>query len=162
MDLTDNQKTECKIEPWGFNGWLLLLGFGLIVSPFRLANELLATYPQIFTDGTWEALMNNGAFALSALIIIEIIGNIGFLLLAIFLIKLYFKKSTTFPKWFFIAAASSFLFLLIDSIVVTLIIQDIEFFTTDTIKGLASALVALLIWSPYLFKSERSKNTFVQ
>jgi hypothetical protein len=38
MDIVDTLPNEDKKEPWGFQGWLLLLGFGVLTSPLRAMN----------------------------------------------------------------------------------------------------------------------------
>lgn len=161
MDIIDTLPDEKKNEPWRFEGWLLLLGFGVVISPFRTIINLWTAYSPMFSDGTMEDIMVNGSLGFTAIIIIEIITNIGFLLLSVYLIKLLFQKKAIFPKWYLIAASCSLGFLLVDTLVHSLMFPNIEIITTDIIKAIASGAVGLLIWSPYLYKSERSKNTFI-
>lgn len=149
-------------EPMDIGGWLLLIGFGIILSPIRLTINLWGVYIPLFSDGTMEDIMVNGSLIFVAIIIIEIIANIFFLLFSIYLIKLFFQKMNTFPKCYFVLALASTSFILIDSLAISLLFPDAEIFDSETVRGMISAAFALFIWSPYLFKSERSKNTFIK
>lgn len=162
MDIVDTLPEEEKKEPWGFEGWLLLLGLGILTSPLRMINNIWATYSPMFIDGTMEDIMSNASLGFKSIIVTEIIVNIAFLLLSVYLIKLFFNKKAVFPKWYLILAASSLGFLLVDTFILNLMFPNLEIMTTDIIKGAASGAVALFLWSPYLYKSERSKNTFIQ
>jgi len=162
MDIVDTIPTEEKKEPWGFEGLLLLLGFGIITSPIRIINNFWVSYFPMFTDGTIEDIMTNASLSFKSIIIIEIVVNVFFLILSVYLIKLFFKKKAAFPKWYLICAACSMAFLLVDTLVISLMFPKIEMFTEDTIIALAVSVIALCLWSPYLLKSDRSKNTFIQ
>jgi len=162
MDIVDTLPEKERKEPWGFEGLLLLLGLGILISPVRMINNIWATYPPMFSDGTMEDIMSNASLGFKSIIVTEIIVNIAFLLFSVYLIKLFFKKMAVFPKWYLIFAASSLGFLLVDTLILSLMFPSLEVMTTDIIKGIASGSVALFLWSPYLYKSERSKNTFIQ
>jgi len=162
MDIVNTLPSEDKKEPWGFEGLLLLLGLGVLTSPLRAINNIWATYSPMFSDGTMEDIMVNASLGFKSIIITEIIVNIAFLILSVYLIKLFFKKKAIFPKWYLILAASSLGFLLVDTLVLSLMFPNLEVMTTDIIKATASGAIALFLWSPYLYKSERSKNTFIQ
>ncbi|WP_019027698.1 DUF2569 family protein [Colwellia piezophila] len=161
MDIVDTLPAEEKKEPWGFNGWLLLLGLGILLSPIRLINNFWTSYAPIIADGTMEDILFNASLGFKSIVIIEIIANIGFLILSVYLIKLFFKKNVIFPKWYLIFAACTMIFLLADTLILSLMFPNIEFLTTDVQTALASCAVALCLWSPYLYQSTRSKNTFI-
>lgn len=162
MDIVNTLPTELKKEPWGFEGWLLLLGFGILVSPLRMINNLWITYSPMIADGTMEDILVNASLSFKSIVIIEIIVNIVFLMLSLYLINLFFKKKIIFPKWYLIFASCTLIFLILDTLILSLMFPNIEFLTTDVLTAIASCAVALCLWSPYLYKSERSKNTFIQ
>jgi len=161
MDVNEIEQDVVKKEPWEFGGWLFLLGFGITISPFRLLTDLLNIYPVMFSDGTMTDVIENASLAFISLVAGELIANIIFVILSITLIILFFKKKSIFPKWYLITALATFFFICIDNLIISFLFPEIEFMTIDTIQAIASGAFALCIWSPYLFISERSKNTFI-
>lgn len=160
--MTNTFSSDEKKEPWRFGGLLLLIGFGVLLSPLRMLNNLWLTYSPIFSDGTMEDIMMNASLGFKSIILIEIAVNISLFILSIYLIKLLLKKKSIFPKWYLIFAACTLLFLLLDTAILSFMFPKMEVLTTDVISGLAGSALAICAWSPYLFKSERSKNTFIQ
>lgn len=51
----ENEQNNVKVAS-GFEGLLVLLGIGIVLSPIRLVTELYSTYLPIFTDGTWDKI----------------------------------------------------------------------------------------------------------
>ncbi|MCP4986689.1 MAG: DUF2569 domain-containing protein [Colwellia sp.] len=152
-------------EPLKLGGWLILVALGVVLSPLRLLHLSGTTFPPIFTDGTWEALTTQGSEAYSPIwgpfLIGEILINLIMVLLGIYLVYLFFTKKATLPKWYFGLALFSTVFIVIDAYIVTLVVPDMEVFNSETMKELGHSLVRLLIWSPYLLFSQRSKDTFL-
>lgn len=147
--------------PWSFDGWLLLLAFGIIVSPFKLSFNFWKTYSPIWNDGTLHDIMLTASLGFKLVIISEILANLVFLGLSVFLMFLFFKKKAVFITWYFYIAASSMTFFIVNSLIVILVYPNIPVVGSELIKALISAAIALFVWGPYLYKSERSKNTFV-
>ena len=153
-------------EPLKLGGWLILVGLGVVLGPFRLLLLIGTTFSPIFTDGTWEALTTQSSEVYSPIwapfLIGEILINLMMVFIGIYLIYLFFTKKSSFPKWYFGLALFSTVFIVVDAYIVTLVVPDIEVFDTETMKELARSLAGLLIWSPYLLLSERSKDTFIK
>jgi hypothetical protein len=154
-----------KKEPIDIGGWLLLVAIGVVLSPIRQLYLLGTTYPAFFTDGTWEALTFPsseyyipyfGAFFIS-----EILINTAMIIGGVYLIFLFFNKKSNLPKWYFGLALFSTIFIVLDAYVVSLLISGVEAFDSETMKEIARTFVSLLIWSPYLIYSQRSKDTFL-
>lgn len=162
MEPMDENKSA---EPLKIGGWLILVGIGIVVSPIRLLHSLVTTYPQIFSDGTWEALTTAGSEAYSTiwapLLIGEIAVNSLMVLLGLYLAFLFFTKRVSFPKWYLGVALFSSTFILLDAYLVTLVVPELEVFDSETAKEFGRSLVALFIWAPYLLISQRAKDTFV-
>jgi len=166
MAVIDTALKETSKEPWEFAGLLILVGLGVVINPFRIIIDFFSTYPPIFTEGTWDSITSMNSLNYDpywgTLITIEIIANLVFIYLTLFLLFLFFKKKSTFPKWYFICALATVLFTLINSYLVSWIYPSLALWSEDTIKHIAGGVVSIFIWTPYLFISERAKNTFIQ
>ena len=162
METSEVSKTK---EPLKVGGWLIIVAIGVVLSPLRLIHLLGTTYPPIFTDGTWEAITTKTSEAYSPIwgpfLLGEIFINVILVLIGIYLAYLFFTKKAALPKWYFGVALFSAVFILIDAYIVTLVLPDMEVFDSETLKEFGRSLVSLLVWSPYLLFSQRSKDTFV-
>src|SRR5689334_6367009 len=111
--------------PEGLGGWLVLVALGLFVTPVRLAIFLLQTFPPIFRDGMWEKLTTPGPAPYhplwAPLLIGEIAINSVFILLAIYLLFLYFRRSWRFPRLYMTLLISSLVFIVADSFAVGIV-----------------------------------------
>lgn len=154
-----------KPEPKNIGGWLILVALGLLINPLRLCMLLVVTFPPIFIDGTWGALTTSGSEFYSPLwgplLLGELVFNLVILLASFYLAYLFFKKKAEFPEWYAGLALISLVFILVDAYLVTMILPEVPMFDYETITALIPALGSLLIWTPYLFLSKRSKETFI-
>jgi hypothetical protein len=148
-------------QPWAFGGWLFLLGFGIWLGPFRLLFNLWGLYQPLFSDGNFSDILHAASAGFILLIFTEMLINLLMLALSVYLIYLFMRKSRLLPKYFFILAAMAATFLLGDTLITSLMFPQLEVWTDDIIKSLCSSAFALGIWVPYLYLSERAKNTFV-
>lgn len=152
-------------EPRKIGGLLILVALGLLFTPLRLCMSLMVTFPPIIVDGTWEALTTAGSEFYSPLwgplLTAELVFNLGILLISLYLAYLFFNKKMEFPEWYAGLAILSLVFILVDAYLVTMIMPEIAMFDFETISALIPTLGSLLIWTPYLFLSKRSKETFV-
>ena len=155
-----------KSAPQGLGGWLVLVGFGLLFSPLRLISHLLSTYPPLFTDGAWDALTSpsSGAYVpfWAPLLGFEILGNVLLFIAGLVLIALFFQRSPRFPPTYIGISIASFLFILGDAWLVSLVLPDEPMFDPETTRELARSFVNLVVWVPYLLISKRVRNTFSQ
>ncbi len=153
-------------EPLKIGGWLILIAVGVIFNPVRTLYFVGTTYPPIFADGIWEMIITPGSEAysplLAALIIGEILVNLMFSLLGVYLAYLFFTKKSVFPKWYLGLALASVAFILADTYLVYLALPELEIFDSETTRELIRGLITLCIWCPYLFISQRSKDTFIK
>ncbi|HBN90489.1 MULTISPECIES: DUF2569 domain-containing protein [Rheinheimera] len=162
MEKLDTKETK---QPLEVGGWLILVAIGVILSPLKSIYFMGITYPSIFADGTWEKLTTEGSDVYSPIwgpfLIGEILINILFICLGVYIAYLFFTKKAALPKWYFAVAISSSIFILADAYVVTLVLPEMQIFGEETIKEFGRSLVSLLVWSPYLLFSQRAKDTFV-
>lgn len=150
----------------GLGGWLILVGIGVVVGPFRLAYGYGPMYYSIFTDGTFEILTTVGTEAYhpfwAPMLIVEALYNSLMVLACAYLIYLFFSKHYLFPKVYIILVAISVVFIPLDAWVASLVIVDEPMFDPNTLKEFARALVSAVIWVPYMLISKRVKVTFVE
>lgn len=154
-----------EATPKAIGGLLILVALGVIFAPLRNLHFVATTYPPIFKDGTWEALTNEASQAYSPLwqplLLGEILVNIVLLSASFYLIYLFFTKKSAFPKWYAAIAVFSAVFILLDAYMVTLVLPNLPMFDHETTTEFARSLFSCLVWSPYLFLSKRSKETFL-
>lgn len=152
-------------EPEGLGGWLILVGLGVVLAPFRVGFFLLSTYVPIFTEGIWETLTTPGNEEYHAfwgpLLIFEIVFNLLLIVSWLTLAVLFFTKHRLFPYVFSGVMLVALVFIPIDALAFKLVWPDEPVFDPDTTKQLVQQVIGCLIWVPYMFVSRRVKNTFV-
>ena len=160
----DETEVENK-KPRAIGGWLILVAIGIVVSPIRTISMLYTTYLSLFSEDTWTVLTDRTleSFSLFLLpyLVCELVINVAIISITFYIVYLFFSRKAALPKWYFGISLFSTTFLVIDAYIVSLIISDSTVFDPDTVKELLRSLVSLLIWSPYLLYSQRSKETFV-
>ncbi|KGY13911.1 hypothetical protein NM22_00110 [Vibrio tubiashii] len=154
-----------NIEPRTIGGLLILVALGVTFTPIRILYVMLETYPPLFSDGSWEILTTPASAVYSPfwapVIIGEIVANLIFVLLGIYLAYLMFTKKAAFPKWYFGLAVFSTCFIVIDAYIVSLLVPELQMFDSETVQEMGRSMITLCLWTPYLFYSQRSKETFV-
>lgn len=155
---------ENKLE--GLRGWLILVGLGILFSPVKIIATIAPLYVDIFSNGAWEVLTTPGTEAYDSLwapiLIGEIVINGGLVLAWLFIAFLFFKKKSVFPMWYIGILVFSTAFIACDAFSVSFVLPDEPIFDPDTVKELARAVVAVVIWVPYMLVSKRVKATFVK
>jgi hypothetical protein len=165
MEVRDTGIVKPDSGPEGLGGWLILVCIGLFVSAGRILFQLHQTFVPIFLDGTWLLLTTpaseNYHPLWMPLLLFEIAWNVCSFLLVIYLIGLFFKKSSRFPAIYIVLLSLGAPFILVDAWLLTWILPDEPMLDPDSAKELFRSIVGLLIWVPYMVVSKRVKNTFV-
>jgi FtsH-binding integral membrane protein len=148
----------------GLGGWLILVGIGIITSPFV---NLIYQYNYIFVkDGEWKFLTTPGTAGYhpfwSVILIFETLGNAVIIFFGFYLIFLFFKKNKNFPKYFIRLYIFAALFILIDVIVVNMVLPNEPLFSEEDANRFLHAVMNCLIWIPYIYLSKRVKATFIR
>lgn len=150
----------------GLGGWLILVGIGVVIAPFRLAYMYGPIYYSIFTDGTFEILTTPGTEYYHSLwgpfLIGEALINSILVFASVYLVYLYFAKHYLFPKVYIAIIVFSLIFIPLDAWVGSFIITDEPMFTPEIIKEFTQTLIGAAIWVPYMLVSKRVKATFVE
>ncbi|ADZ93102.1 DUF2569 family protein [Marinomonas mediterranea] len=158
--MTDNSEIK------GLGGWLILVGFGVLISPIRLLVTLIPTYKPIFEDGAWEALTTVGSEVYTpyfgSLLVGEIAFNTIMVVASIYLIYLFFSKHYLFPKLYIGIIAASLIFIPLDAWIVTKVFPGEPMFDPETTKEFMRSFMIGVIWVPYMLVSKRVHATFVE
>ncbi len=145
-------------------GWLILVAFGLIITPFRIVLQLFNNYLPIFSSGHWERLTTAGSGAYHVLwapiIIFEMAGNVLLLALGAVTLALFFKKSRRTPKFAIGLYAFGPAYLLLDLLLANLIPAVASSPDSSHMKEMIRATINACIWIPYFLVSDRVKRTF--
>ena len=149
----------------GIGGWLILVAIGIITSPLRILILVIPLYADVFRNGSWDLLTTPGNAAYhplwSPIILGEIAINAVFIIGWITIAFFFFLKKRTFPKLFIGMLLFTLAFIVLDAFAIKAVLPNDPVFDPDTLKELARALIALLIWIPYMLVSKRVKATFV-
>jgi hypothetical protein len=151
-------------EKEGLGGWLILVGIGLVFGWIGLLAHL-TIYKEIFSDGTWETLTMPSSDLYTPLfgilMSLELIGNCVFLIAYICLTFLFFKKKRNFPKFYIITILANLAFVLVDILFTKVVFPAEPMFDQETSRDVIGQIVSCAIWVPYMVKSVRVRNTFV-
>jgi hypothetical protein len=142
----------------GLSGWLILVGIGLVIAPFRLLFAIFGTnLPFLLGSGNQEYLSSHPLTA--ALAGSEVLVNVLFFASMLALNYLFFKKKKGFPTYMILYHALNAILLSINHMAFQTLHP-----TADLSAGLRTAVgsvVGALIWIPYFLVSRRVKATFV-
>jgi len=154
---------EEKLE--GLDGWLILVGIGIVIGPIRMLVTGVPIYLPLLEPEVWTALTSPASEAyipnIGWLLILEIVVNVGLLVIAIYMAYLFFKKHRLFPKIYIGLAVFSTTFILLDARLGAKLLPGVEMLDAETLSELARSMIALLIWTPYMLISKRVKQTFI-
>ncbi len=149
----------------GLSGWLILIGIGVVVSPFKLMFEFVPLYTEIFVEGYFDLLTDSSSEVYNPFwgpfIIGEMVFNGLITLLSFYLIYLYFTKHYLFPKVYIGLLLASLIFIPLDAWIGSFVITDEAMFTPEIITDIVRTAVASAIWIPYMLLSVRVAQTFV-
>ena len=156
--MTDNDNNELK----GLDGWLILVGIGVVIGPIML----FVTSP-IFDTGVWETLTTVGSESvyplyLGLLVAGEMVGAALFMIASLYLIYLFFSKHYLFPKVYIGVTLAALIFFLLDAWLAAKIFPSEPIFDDETAKEFVRTLISVAIWVPYMLVSKRVRLTFVK
>jgi hypothetical protein len=167
---TDATTTAPTTEPKtdrlvGLGGWLILVGFGLCVAPFRIMATMAENLKALDAD-TWAALTTPGGPAYHPLWVPvlagEVILNLGLLGLSVVTAVMFFKKRRAFPSLAIAFLAAGVGVQILDLAAVQLIPFAAAQVGASEVRELVKAGLGAAIWIPYLLHSKRVHATFVQ
>ena len=147
-------------------GWLILCAVGLVLYPLQSLYSLVTTLiPVVFSDN-WAALTSptdpgyNSLWA--PLVIAELTGSIGFLILSIIIVILFFRRHRWTPKLVIFFMAANIIFVGADYFIINFFLIRSNSINVDTIINFVRTVVAGSIWIPYFMFSKRVAKTFTR
>ncbi len=150
----------------GLGGWLILIGIGVIASPFMLVRHLINFKKSIFDNGTWEALTTASSDAYhplwAPLLCVEAGFNLISLVIAIVMVPMYFSKKKFFPQWFVWLHVVTLVFIVADAFALLLVRPDLSAIDPESAKEISRSVVGVCIWVPYMIYSKRVASTFTR
>lgn len=145
----------------GISGWLVLLTIGLCVAPVRIAADLVEVVDATSLD-TWARIATPGGEDFhplwGPLLLLEVVGNLFFLVASVLLLVLLFQKRSSFPRIAIAFLLGNLAFQLLDAWLCTLI-PGITRVPEDVAQVVQSA-ISCALWSGYLWRSRRVRSTF--
>ena len=148
----------------GIGGWLILLAFGVIVSPVASLWALITVAVGAFGGGRWAALAQPGGVAYHPMwgptLLFELVANLAMTALTLLVAVLFFRKSTRLPKLFIGVLLAALVVRIVDVLLASQI-PALEEPTALSVLGIVRAFLICLIWVPYFRVSKRVKATFV-
>ena len=156
---------KSKDELKGLGGWLVLFGFGLLISPIRNIAIAILSWSDIYEIGAWSSVTDVSSVSyipfFGSLLIFELVFSTVVFTLSIYIIYLFFRERSSFPKAYILISIVSIAFIVIDAILVSVVLSADTVFDSQTSRELTTLLISSAIWIPYLLNSIRVRNTFV-
>ena len=154
-----------KRELSGIGGWLALVAIGVFISPFVAVAIDISTYSPYFEGGNfWYTLeyLNNVIPNFSLLFWPEVLFAVIFDFFLFYLLYLLIKKKQFFPVLYIRLAYISIVYLIVDYWA-GYTLMGVDALPTDPLefRAIFGTLFTLMVWVPYMYKSVRVKNTFV-
>jgi hypothetical protein len=148
----------------GLRGWLILVALGIVVTPMLQFKHLVVSIRSLFFDGTWQIMTTPGTQAYEPYWAPILLTEVGFSLVSALasavMIYLFFKKKSSFPKWFIWTRVAMLVYLLADTTIVHLLRPDLSVLDPETSKDFGRAAFAVCVWVPYMIFSKRVQSTF--
>lgn len=146
--------------PRGLEGWLIVVGIGIVVRPVISAYNL-TTFGYIFDTKSWSVLTVPGQATYNPfwapVLLADLFFAVTMLAFSILLLILFFQKRISFPLFMVIFLITQFVISIIEALLMTQIPEG-EFSSAD----IGRQIVFLCIWIPYFFRSHRVAATFTQ
>ena len=144
-------------------GWLILIGFQLIVT-ILISIYVLLQYKDLLKSEDWitlKQLDSTDALAFIRFSYYEIIMNILILLIAPIIIVRFFNMSSLFKDYYSIYMIVIVVLLIIDYLLITKIDNLADAKTNQITRSIFAYIIWGAIWISYLYKGKRPSQTFV-
>lgn len=149
----------------GIGGWLILVAIGVVLRPIVLLWTVLSVSLPVINE-SWSVVTTPGTEAyhplFGPLLMLELLGNLGFALWGIVIAVLFFQKKRIVPAMLIAYLIGNTVFLIADVVMAQqiplLAAQDMSEAWGEVARG----LIACAIWVPYFLVSKRVEATFIR
>jgi len=154
-----------KSELKGIGGWLIFIAIGVFLGPFIALGVDFTAYAPYFEGGDFWGSYNYVSSTIPNFSILfwpETLYAIILDFFLFYLLYLFIKKNKFFPVLYIRIVYVQIIYVIIDFGLVYLLLGD-EYFAIGALEARAimQLLITLIIWVPYMHKSVRVKNTFI-
>jgi hypothetical protein len=148
--------------PRGIEGWLLLVGLGVCLTPVLQLVGMVKTVPT-YGVSSWADLTTTAGSRYhplyGPLLLIELVFNVGLIVFGCLQVWLFFKSKRWFPVFFVLFTSFRVLYDWIDSAAADQI-PSVHAKGVDYSSHFSPTLAGM-IWILYMLNSKRVRNTFV-
>jgi hypothetical protein len=147
----------------GLEGWLLIIQILVVGSLIRDIFSFCEDMPLILSTNNW-ALLSDPASAdfnpfKSVCILIATLFDALNIVMRVLLSLLFFKKKRLYPSLFICVIWGSFLWNTTDTVLASTLINEAT--TVKAIAQLTRGFLFSMLWTLYILKSKRVRNTFI-
>ena len=147
----------------GVGGWLLVLALVLLIRPLVFASSL-APLAQVMSSGQWAALTTYGRPTYDALwaplLLFELAVAIAQLVFSLFLLVLFFRRRSSFPRMAILLLAAALAIQVVDLMLARLLPTGAS--DPKDVSRAVGGAVGVALWSAYLWRSVRVRSTFTR
>ena len=140
-------------------GWLILVGLGLLLSPFRMIFDLF-DLPEVYDSQTWANLLALKRYGLFGFTLLTHVYNVLLFSYIILIIVLFIKRRSSLPRLIMIFYGANCFMTVTDSLVGA-VLDPTMVDQPGYYRNVFSTIIAAAIWIPYFNTSSRVKETFV-
>jgi hypothetical protein len=157
-----------KGELKGLGGWLFLVAISVTLSPFVAVVTDYAQFFQVITIEEWGALrdINSPTYIPYYGLVVTLEAIFSFIIDAylFYLMYLFWSEKSGFPSLYIKVIFASLIYTIVNIIAISLVLPDLtteDLFDEPTIRVIVHLIFTILVWVPYMIKSVRVKNTFI-
>lgn len=136
----------------GIGGWLVLVAIGLAIAPFTCLHGLFTDLRALF-GANYSGLFSSGP-GIAILFLFETATNTVFLVAALVLNVMFYRKKRGIPVWMSTYLIAHFVAILIDQVGSQLLLGH------SHPGEITNSFLGMAIWVPYLVRSRRVEATF--
>lgn len=150
----------------GLEGWLLLVGFGVVVRPVAILVQIVRGAPPVFELSQWTSLTSPGGASYhpvwAPLLLGEHLVNVFLLVVSVVLLVCFFGKKRIFPQLSVALFALAVVIDVLDSAAGQLLPPATRPALSEAATTGVRTLFAACVWIPYMLRSRRVRATFVR
>lgn len=154
-----------RAVPQPIGGWLVLLGVGIVLGPFIVLLNLVTLWQDVFASGAFDVMSDPASQVYDPLWPVLLVGELAFqvvMLLATALLAVsFFRRSWAFPRLYLGVNLMALAANVVDIAAVRHLMPDYPLIDGTSVQTFGSLAIGLLIWTPYLFLSDRARRTFI-